>query len=78
MRAKGNELVRIQNIIENDRLNMGKGFNQLLTADITKLLNDYFDFSSQVEVEITKTKGGYKVGFSLIASRIKTFNYLTK
>ncbi len=78
MRAKGNELIRIQNIIENDRLNMGKGFNQLLTADVTKLLNDYFDFSGQVEVEITKTKGGYKVNFSLIASRIKTFNCLSK
>lgn len=73
-----NELLRIQNVIENDRLCIGKGFNDLLMADLTKLLKDYFDFSDSIEVEVTKVKSEYKVNFSLTASRIKTFNVLPK
>ena len=73
-----NELLRLQSVIENDRLSMGKGFNDLLINDLTKLLKDYFDFSNNIEVEINKIKGEYSVNFSLIASRIKTFNILPK
>ena len=73
-----NELLRLQSVIENDRLSVGNGFNDLLINDLTKLLKDYFDFSNNIEVEITKSKGEYIVSFSLIASRIKTFNFLPK
>ncbi len=73
-----NELLRLQSVIENDRLSVGNGFNDLLINDLTKLLKDYFDFSNNIEVEITKSKGEYIVTFSLIASRIKTFNFLPK
>ena len=44
-----NELLRLQSVIENDRLSVGNGFNDLLINDLTKLLKDYFDFSNSIK-----------------------------
>ena len=72
------ELVRVQTLIENDRLNVGKGFNELLLADLSKLLTDYFDFNGVPEVEIQKGKGCYVVKIAIYPTRIRTFNCLFK
>lgn len=73
-----NYMLRVQSVLENDRLTTGKGFNELLTNDLNKLLKEYFDYSKDVDLIITKEQGGYKVEFSLFTTRIKAFNYLPK
>lgn len=71
-----NELTRVQHVLENDRLNIGKGFNELLTADLNKLLKDYFDFSSLPEFRVEKENGTYRVMIAVNVSRIRAFNCL--
>ena len=70
------QLVRVQTLIENDRLNMGKGFMDLLLSDLSRLLFDYFDFNNAPQVEIQKNRGEYIVNISLNPVRIKSFNQL--
>ena len=70
------QLVRVQTLIENDRLNVGRGFMDLLLSDLSKLLFDYFDFNGVPQVEIQKNKGEYIVNITLNPVMIKTFNQL--
>lgn len=74
IKREKNELMRIQTVLEKDRLNVGKGFNELLSCDLNKLLKDYFDFSNDASVEITKGKGGYKLFIELDIIRVKGLN----
>ena len=71
-----NQILRMQTIIENDRLNKGDGFCELLLSDLTKLLRDYFDFNGAPEIEIQKSGGNYKVSIIVRPTRIKVFNRL--
>ena len=68
------ELLRVQTMIENDRLNIGRGFNELLVSDLSKLFTDYFDFNGFPELEIIKENGKYKVSAVIHPTRIKAFN----
>ena len=44
MKKDKNELMRLQTLIENDRLSTGDSFVELIVSDVEKLLKDYFDF----------------------------------
>ncbi len=70
------ELMRVQTLIESDRLNMGKGFNELLVSDLSKLLADYFDFNSVPEIELQKGKGEYRLKIVIYPTRIRALNCL--
>lgn len=72
------ELIRMQNIIENDRLNVGKGFSELLLSDLHKLFIDYFDYSGLPQIDMVKEKGQYKVSVVIYPSRIKAFNVVVE
>ena len=72
MKKEKKELIRLQNIIENDRLT-NNDFNALLTRDLEKLLSDYFDFKCTPNISIEKSVNGYNVGVSFVAVRLKSF-----
>ena len=78
MRKNVNELIRIQNVIESDRLNTGNGFEELLIGDLSRLLKDYFDFSTAPEIKIFKNKGAYRLDIGVDVARIRALNYLPK
>ena len=70
---KNKEIIRVQNVIESDRLNVGKGFSDLFIEDIIKLVKDYFDLESLPSLNILKDRQGYKIEISFFVSRIKPF-----
>ncbi len=70
---KNKEIIRVQNVIESDRLNVGKGFSDLFIEDIIKLVKDYFDLESSPSLNILKDRQGYKIEISFFVSRIKPF-----
>ncbi len=72
------ELARIRTLIESDRLSTGDSFGELIVSDLSKLLNDYFDFRDSPSLAITKDGDGYRVNVSLFATRIKNFGTLPK
>ena len=77
MKNKSQEIIRVQNVIENDRLNVGKGFTDLFVEDFSKLVKDYFEIEKQPVLNIVKDKNGYKVEISFYANRVKPFNLIT-
>ena len=73
MKRDKNELLRLQTMIENDRVNLGDNFLQLVENDIVKLLKDYFDFSAVPILALERENHGYSLCFNLRVSRIKNF-----
>ena len=73
---KSTDLVRIKNLINCDRFRSSDAFIQLITKDLKKLLSDYFDFTSDVKLVITKEKNGFFVDINLIVDRIKSIGTL--
>lgn len=78
MNKNKNQLLRLQNMIENDRLTTGDNFIQLVVCDADKLLRDYFDFHFPPELTIEKHRDGYLVNLSITANRIKKFANIEK
>ena len=76
MRKRKSELVRVQNVIENDRLNLGLDFNKLIESDLIKLLSDYFDLSSGLDLKLEKHGDRYKIQISCYAVRVKQFGVI--
>ena len=73
-----NEIVRIQNAIENDRLSIGAGFEELLINDLSKVLREYFEFTSQPQLIFEKNIDGFKMSLSLKVARVRALNFIPK
>lgn len=78
MKKDKNELIRLQSLIENDRVNTGDDFIGLVISDAEKLLKDYFDFNTPVKLDIIKHGDKYKVQFYCLATRIKNFGIVPR
>ena len=78
MKKDKNELLRLQTMIENDRIYAGDNFLQLVSSDMNKLLRDYFDFTMPPELKIEKQNNGYFLSFNLNVTRIKNFATVSK
>lgn len=72
------ELTRLKTVIETDRLNVADNFDELITADLTSLLSDYFDLKTPPQMSVVKESGYYLVQIEAIAFRIKTFGVVPK
>lgn len=78
MKSNKNEIIRMQNIIETDRLNVKENFNNLMLSDLDKVLRDFFDYKKKPKLEIEKNKGEIKVKILLTAVNFKPLGYLPK
>ena len=78
MKKRENELLRMQSLIENDRLNVNENFEELIISDLNKILKDYFDFNGNPVIIISKIGNMFKVEVSVLANRIKTFGTVPK
>ncbi len=74
MKNKKNELIRVQSVIERDRLNVGKDFKSLLIHDLEKVFKDYFDYKDDIDINLIKEGDKCMVSLNLYVSRIKNFN----
>lgn len=68
------EIVRMQSVIESDRVSASNNFTELLINDINKVLREYFDFRALPKLKIEKFNGEYFVNLSISAVRIKNFS----
>ncbi len=78
MRREKRELVRVQTIIENDRLNMGDNFEELIVYDLHKILKDYFDYKGLPSIKILKRGNNLDVQVLLKADAVRLFNTVPK
>ena len=78
MKREKKEVVRVQSILENDRMSTGDNFIELVVGDVASLMNEYFDFSGVPKLKIEKFGDRYKVEISILASRIKNFEFVPR
>lgn len=73
MRRNKNDIIILQSIIENDRVNSSANFTNLLLSDLNNLLREFFDFKEAPDLNIERSGGSYFVQINFTASRIKNF-----
>ena len=78
MSKKKLELLRLQSIIEEDRLDYNDNFLELFKSDVCKLFNEYFEYNANPIIEIEKNNKNLILNINLVASRIKNFAILPK
>ena len=71
-----NSLLRVETLINNDRMKNSDGFLDLLTEDLNRVLKDYFDYNGYPVVDVVKNSGVFSVNVSLTARGIRTFSRL--
>lgn len=76
MKVKRNSMIRMENLINGDRLKNSGGFIGLLTGDVDRVLKDYFDYKGYPKVEVVKNGGNFTVSIMLTAERIRSFSTL--
>lgn len=78
MKKSKKEVLRLQNLIENDRLKINGDFEELVMRDIDKILKEYFDYKNMPQIAIVKNNGKYKINISVCSTRIKSFGVMPK
>ena len=76
MKVKKNSMLRMETLINNDRMKNSDGFLELLTGDIDKVLKDYFGYKGFPIVEVIKTGNIFNVKIALTAESVKGFTCL--
>lgn len=79
MKTKNSEdIMRIESMINNDRLNTNKEFERLFSKDIGSILNEYFLLNGLPKIAIEKK--GKNITVSIIASinSVKTFSSVSE
>ena len=78
MTERKKDLMRIQSLIENDRLSTGDNFEELIRSDIHKLLQDYFEYRGLPSVVLEKENGKLRFFVELTPSALKPFGIVPK
>ena len=76
MKRKNDGLMRVENLINNDRLKNGRGFVELLTADCDRVLKDYFEYKGYPKVEISGRGNAFSVSVTVLAEGVRAFSVL--
>lgn len=73
---KKNQIARLKNIIQNDRLDYDDGFLNIFNIDLERLLKEYFSYSEEPITKISKDNNRFKVEISFSANGLKQFSVL--
>ena len=73
MKNKNDELMRVETMLNSDRLRLKDDFIKLLECDLSSLLSEYFYLNSVPVVEMEKDGKEFLVRISFSCSQIKSF-----
>ncbi len=73
MKKRKAEIMRVETVINNDRMKLKDDFMKLLERDLRKILSEYFYLENLPQTEIIKEGKGFIVNINFTASRIKNF-----
>ncbi len=68
---KNKNYLKLQEILERDRLNIADDFFTLLTLDEKKLLSEYLDVIGEPKITLEKKSGEMVLTVKVSASRVK-------
>ncbi len=73
MKIKRKQMLRLKEMLMQDRNEKGDDFLNLLKKDLTTLLNEYFVINNFVDCFLEKEGEEIKISITAKASRIKSF-----
>ena len=76
MKRQNKELLRINNMINNDRVVLAESFERLFKRDLLNLLNEYFEIKNDAEIGLKSIAGEYIISINAKAKSIKKFKSL--
>ena len=76
MKAEKNALMRMETLINSDRMKNSDGFSDILTVDIDRVLKDYFEYKGKPQLEVAKTGNTFSVKITLTANGIRAFSFI--
>ena len=68
-----NQILRLKNIIENDRLDAIESFSNLFVNDLRSVISEYFSIKGDVLLNIKREKGAMRVEIIVETTQIKNF-----
>ncbi len=68
--------LRLNKIIENDRLLITSDTSSLIVYDLKRLLDNYFNMEGEVNLIVSAGKSGYDITINGKASGIKSFKVI--
>ena len=74
IQKKLKNIIRVENMINSDRIKNADGFVDLLKGDINKVLKDYFDYKGYPSVTVYKNGNIFSVQILLNAEGIRAFS----
>ncbi len=72
-RKNKSELMRVETVLNGDRLKLKDDFMKLMEADLRKMLSEYFYLETPPSTEIIKEGKELKVSINFTSSQIKNF-----
>ena len=74
MRYDRNIATRMRDMLTHDKVGIKEGFSTALNNDLNRLLGDYFDLNTPIEINVSlEENGDYDINIHASASRIKQF-----
>ncbi len=67
------QLSRAKKIIENDRLGLVCGSEEIIRSDLENLLREYFSLTEPVKIEFSRTNDKIEITISATCSGVKRF-----
>ncbi len=75
---KNQDYLRIESLIEKDRLLVGSEFSSLFKHDLNKLLNEYAEIAEPITVKLTREGKDFIITVKAKAQRLKNFLVVKK
>ena len=73
MKKSKQELMRVETVINSDRLRLKDDFIKLMEADLKRLLSEYFYLENSPQTEIVKDGRIFKISINFTCTEIKNF-----
>ena len=73
MKKNKQELMRVETVINSDRLRLKDDFIKLMEKDLKKLLSEYFYLETEPQTEIIKEGKSFIVNVNFTCTEIKNF-----
>lgn len=68
------EIGRVKQVLESDRTGMTMDNLSVISADVEKVIDDYFERKGKTSINLIETDGEYKLRIETTVNAFKSFN----
>ena len=71
---KSREIGRVKQVLESDRTGMTMDNLSVISTDVEKVIDDYFERKGKTSINLIETDGEYKLRIETTVNAFKSFN----